>query len=180
MIFGLFRKDPRRPLIDGLYARVGDAARREGLFAVLGVPDTLEGRFEALALHMVLAIRALRGRPGPADEVAQDLTNAFFRDLDRALREMGVGDTGVPKRMRTLGEAYYGRARAYDPLLDAGDEAALAEALSRNVYGGERPAAPLARYALAAAAALAGQSLDGLLGPGPSFPDPASFAEEAP
>jgi cytochrome b pre-mRNA-processing protein 3 len=128
----------------------------------------------------VLAVRALRGRPSPADEVAQDLTNAFFRDLDRTLREMGVGDTGVPKRMRSLGEAYYGRARAYDPAIDAGDETALAEPLERNVYNGERPAAPLARYVLATAAALEAQSLDEILGSGPAFPDPASFVEEAP
>jgi cytochrome b pre-mRNA-processing protein 3 len=177
MILGLFRKDPRRTLIATLYERVATAARVPGLFEALGVPDTVEGRFEALSLHVVLVLRALRGQPSPADEVANELAGAFFRDLDAVLRESGVSDGKVPKRMRSLAEAFYGRARAYDGALDAGAEAALAEALGRNVTG-PAPAAGLARYALAADRGLRAQDLDDLLTRGPRFPPPGSYAAD--
>jgi cytochrome b pre-mRNA-processing protein 3 len=175
MILGLFRKDTRRTLIATLYERVATASRVPGLFEALGVPDTVEGRFEALSLHVVLVLRALRGRPSPADEVANELAGAFFRDLDAVLRESGVSDGKVPKRMRTLAEAFYGRARVYDGPLDAGAEAALVEALGRNVTG-PAPAGGLARYALAADRGLRAQDLDDLLTRGPRFPPPGSCA----
>jgi cytochrome b pre-mRNA-processing protein 3 len=175
MILGLFRKDPRRTMIATLYERVATASRVPGLFEALGVPDTVEGRFEALSLHVILVLRALRAQPTPADEVANELAGAFFRDLDAVLRESGVSDRKVPKRMRTLAEAFYGRARAYDGPLDAGAAPALAEALRRNVTG-PAPAAGLARYALAADRGLRAQDLDDLLARGPRFPPPESFA----
>jgi len=165
VIFSLFRKDPRRTLIAGLYA-------------ALGIPDSLEGRFESLSLHMILALRALRGLPAPAEDVAKDLTDAFFRDMDASLREMGVGDTVVPKRMKKVAAAFYGRAQAYDPAFNAKDEAALAEALGRNALGADAPALPLARYALAAAKDLQAVTIDGLLESGPAFPAPEAFTEE--
>ena len=175
MIFSFFRKDPRRRVIARLYERVATASRGPGLYLALGVPDTVEGRFEALSLHIVLLLRALRMRPPPADEVANELAEALFRDLDSVLRESGVGDSKVPKRMKGLAEAFYGRARAYDGPLDAGSEAGLAEALARNVTGGA-PAQALARYALAADRALRAQDLDDLLRTGPRFPAPDNFA----
>ena len=177
MIFSLFRKDPRRVAIASLYKRIATASRAPGLYAALGIPDTLEGRFEALSLHMVLALRALRILPTPADEVAKDLTDAFFRDMDASLREMGVGDTVVPKRMKKIAESFYGRAHAYDGPLDGQNEAELAVALGRNVYGGEAPATPLARYALAADGGFRTADLDTLLATGPTFPDPETFVQ---
>lgn len=176
MIFSLFRKDPRRTTIATLYKRIATASRSPGLYAALGVPDTLEGRFEALSLHMVLALRALRGLPHPADEVAKDLTDAFFRDMDASLREMGVGDTVVPKRMKKVAESFYGRAHAYDAPLNGPDEAGLSLALGRNVYGTEAPALPLARYVLAADQGLKAIDLDALLETGPVFPEPETFS----
>jgi len=178
LIFGLFRKDPRRTTIALLYKRIATASREPGLYAGLSVPDTIEGRFESLSLHMVLILRALRSLPEPAGEVAKDLTDAFFRDMDASLREMGVGDTAVPKRMKKIASSFYGRAHAYDGPLDAADEGALAEALGRNVYGTEAPAGPLARYALAADRGLRQSDLAALLEPGPTFPRPEAFAEE--
>ena len=176
MIFSLFRKDPRRTTIAALYKRIAMASRTPGLYAALGIPDTLEGRFEALSLHMVLALRALRELPPPADEVAKDLTDAFFRDMDASLREMGVGDTVVPKRMKKIAESFYGRAQAYDAPLNGSDEAGLALALGRNAYGSEAPATPLARYALAADQGLKAVNLDTFLETGPFFPAPEAFA----
>lgn len=177
MIFSLFRKDPRRVAIASLYKRIATASRSPGLYAALGIPDTLEGRFEALSLHMVLALRALRVLPTPADEVAKDLTDAFFRDMDASLREMGVGDTVVPKRMKKIAESFYGRAHAYDGPLDGQNEAELAVALGRNAYGREAPATSLARYALAADGGFRTADLDTLLATGPTFPDPETFAQ---
>ena len=176
MIFSLFRKDPRRTTIASLYKRVATASREPGLYASLGIPDTLEGRFEALSLHMVLVLRALRELPPPADEVAKDLTDAFFRDMDASLREMGTGDTVVPKRMKKIAESFFGRAHAYDGPLNEGDEAGLALALGRNAYGSEAPATPLARYALAAGRGLKSVNLDTLLETGPVFPKPEDYA----
>ena len=98
MIFSLFRKDPRRTTIATLYKRIATASRSPGLYAALGIPDTLEGRFEALSLHMVLALRALRELPHPADEVAKDLTDAFFRDMDAEER------VALPARPLTTAE----------------------------------------------------------------------------
>jgi cytochrome b pre-mRNA-processing protein 3 len=176
VIFSLFRKDPRRTTIATLYKRVATASREPELYASLGMPDTVEGRFEALSLHMILVLRALREMPSPADEVAKDLTDAFFRDMDASLREMGVGDTVVPKRMKKIAESFYGRAQAYDGPLNASDEAELASALGRNAYGSEAPATPLARYALAADRAFGAADLDALLATGPAFPRPEAFA----
>jgi cytochrome b pre-mRNA-processing protein 3 len=176
VIFSLFRKDPRRTIIATLYKSVATASREPGLYASLGIPDTVEGRFEALSLHMILLLRALREMPPPADEVAKDLTDAFFQDMDASLREMGVGDTVVPKRMKKIAESFYGRAQAYDGPLNASDEAELASALGRNAYGSEAPATGLARYALAADQGFGGVDLDALLKTGPAFPKPEAFA----
>lgn len=178
VIFSLFRKDPRRTIIATLYKRIADASRTPGLYTALGVPDTLEGRFEALSLHMVLSLRALRGLPSPADEIAKDLTDAFFRDMDASLREMGVGDTVVPKRMKKIAASFYGRAHSYDAPLESGDVAGLAEALGRNALGSEAPATALARYALAADRELKSQNLDAILENGPVFPKPEALDEE--
>jgi cytochrome b pre-mRNA-processing protein 3 len=180
MIFSLFGRNPRRLVIATLYERVATASRHPDLYLKLGIPDTIEGRFESLSLHVMLVLRALRGRPSPAGEVAADLTDALFRDLDASLREMGIGDTTVPKRMKKLAEAFYGRAQATDGPLDASDEASLAVVLGRNVHGSEAPAAALARYALAADRALRGQDLEILLRDGPHFPKPDAFTEVTP
>jgi len=164
--------------IAALYARIANASRRPGLYAALGIPDSLEGRFESLSLHMILSLRALRELPPPADEVAKDLTDAFFRDMDASLREMGVGDTVVPKRMKKVAAAFYGRAQAYDPAFASADETELAEALGRNALGSDAPATMLARYALAADRSLKGVTLDMLLESGPAFPAPEAFTKE--
>ena len=177
MIAGLFRRaGARQRAVEGLHAALSVAARRPGLYTHLGVPDTVEGRFEALCLHVILVLRRMNRLPAPADEVAQDLVNAVFTQLDAALRELGVGDMGVGKRMKKLGAAFYGRAAGYDAALDAGDGAALRDALARNVLGGEGDGAGLAAYVQAADAALARSDLDGLLGAGPPFPEPDGFA----
>ena len=182
MILRYFRREEaRRRLVATLHARVGDAARAPALFHRLGVPDTVEGRFETLCLHMYLVLRRLRRLPSPADDVGQDLVNSLFSELDVSLRELGVGDVGVPKRMKKLASAFYGRVAQYDAPLDAGDAAGLAWALARNVLGLEDPgaAAGLARYVIAAGHALEGVGLDEMLAQGPPFPAPEAFGGKA-
>ncbi len=147
MIAGLFRRaSARRRAVEGLHVALSQAARRPGLYTDLGVPDTVEGRFESLCLHAILVLRRLNRLPPPAAEVAQDLVNSVFTQLDASLRELGVGDMGVSKRMKKLGAAFYGRAEGYDAALEAGDAAALEAALVRNVLGGEGDGRGLAAY----------------------------------
>lgn len=173
MIAGFFRRaNARRRAVEGLHLALSMAARRPGLYTRLGVPDTVEGRFEALCLHAILVLRRLNRLPAPAAEVAQDLVNSVFTQLDASLRELGVGDMGVAKRMKKLGAAFYGRAEGYDAALNAGDSAALAAALVRNVLGGEGDGTGLAAYVQAADTALAEVDLDGLLGAALPFPEP--------
>lgn len=179
MIRNPFRRDNTRSrAIEALHVRINAGARVPALYLDLGVPDTVEGRFEALCLHVVLVLRALRRLPAPAADVAQDLVNSVFEQLDSSLRELGVGDMGVSKRMKKLAQAFYGRAAAYDAALDAGDVDGLSVTLARNVLAREDAgsARGLAAYVAAADAGLAGTDLDALLATGPLLPDPAAFA----
>jgi cytochrome b pre-mRNA-processing protein 3 len=142
----------------------------------LGVPDTVDGRFDMVLLHLWMVLRRLRLAEGGAD-LSQALFDHFCGDMDDNLREMGVGDLAVPKRMQKFGEAFYGRAAAYDLALGAGDEP-LALALCKNILDGGDigRARQLAAYANAAIAALAGLD-DASVGNGLwQFPSPALFA----
>jgi cytochrome b pre-mRNA-processing protein 3 len=133
MALRLFRKKFRREVIETLYQSIAAASREPFLYLDLGIPDTVEGRFEAVTLHVVLVLRRLRQLPSPADQVAQDLVDCFFRHLDASLRELAVGDLAVPRRMKTLGEAFNGRSRAYDRALNDEAGEGLATTLARNV-----------------------------------------------
>lgn len=178
MIARLFRRgDARSRTIEALHLRINEASRTPGLYTALGVPDTVEGRFECLSLHVILVLRRLNQLPAPAADVAQDLINSVFLQLDASLRELGVGDFGVPKRMKKLGAAFYGRAEGYGAALDTGDQDALRLALARNILAVEDPplAAGLARYVLATASRLGAVDLDAFLGAGPQFPGPEPF-----
>ena len=117
MLKRLFK--PRPTLIAGreLYARVVAQARVPGLYTDLGTPDTVEGRFELYSLHTYLLLERLKGQGDVAAEVAQALFDTYASALDNALRELGVGDLAVGKRMRKLGEAFYGRIRGYERCL---------------------------------------------------------------
>lgn len=182
MIARFFRRgNARRRAIEGLHLAIIAASRAPALYERLGVPDTVEGRFECLVLHTVLVLRRLNRLPPPAADVAQDLVDSVFLQLDASLRELGIGDFGVPKRMKKLGAAFYGRAGGYDAALDARDADALALALARNVLGSDEAAATpaaagLAAYTLAADAVLADKDLETLLAAKADLPDPARFA----
>lgn len=116
-----------------LYAAIVAGARQEKFYTKLAVPDTLDGRFDMIVLHIFLVLDRLKGE---SESFRQRLTDVFFSDLDRTLREMGVGDLSVSKKIRPMAEAYAGRIKAYAMAIDQGG-AALVEALQRNVYAGD-------------------------------------------
>lgn len=172
--FNHFRK-PRSPLrgtIEAIYGMIVTQAREPLFYRALGVPDTVNGRFDLLLLHLWLVLRRLKTAGGGV-ALSQALFDHFCNDMDDNLREMGVGDLTVPKKMQAFGEAFYGRTAAYDLALTEGHQA-FAQALCKNILNGEHPeqADRLATYAEAAMAAL--DSLDDatLLSGSASFPVP--------
>jgi cytochrome b pre-mRNA-processing protein 3 len=142
MILQLFRSSPPAPNIRDLYGAIVAQARRPGFYAGYGVPDTVEGRFDLLVLHLVLVLGQIgppvaqngRQAKGAGQAIGQRLFDEFCRDLDDNLREMGVGDLAVPKRMRGFAEAFYGRQAAYLAALAAPDRRELENALARNIF----------------------------------------------
>jgi cytochrome b pre-mRNA-processing protein 3 len=119
--------------IEAIYGMIVTQAREPLFYQNLGVPDTVNGRFDLVLLHLWMVLRRLRG--GRA-ELSQGLFDRFCDDMDGNLREMGVGDLTVPKRMQAFGEAFYGRSAAYDLAFADGQEA-LAQALCKNILNGE-------------------------------------------
>ncbi|MCW5773204.1 MAG: ubiquinol-cytochrome C chaperone family protein [Rhodospirillaceae bacterium] len=140
-----------------LYAAAVAQARRPEFYTVIGVPDTLDGRFDMIVLHIHLLCRRLATHDaGPGGgELAQALFDAMFADMDRNLREMGVGDPSIPRRIKAMAKAFYGRGQAYEGAL-AGGDAALTAALARNIFNAESApgAAALAGYVRRAIAAI--------------------------
>lgn len=131
------RKKPEDSFAAALYGQTAEAARAPELFETCGIPDTLDGRFDALALHAALVIDRLRREPD-GEELAQAFFDAMFRHLDLTLRELGVQDLGVGRRIKIMAEGLYGRALAYRQAL-AGGPSPLSEVLRRNAYGGRSP-----------------------------------------
>lgn len=159
-LFGRWRTS-NRDVVDSLYERIVAAARQPAFYSHWNVPDSPLGRFEMLSLHIFLFLHRCRRDEPALREIAQQLTDEFFTDVDHSLRELGIGDMGVPKRMKKLAKMFYGRAQAYGEALDAGDDAALARALARNVMpeAADWPEAGLlAAYAAEANSALSRQS----------------------
>lgn len=124
--------NPARDAAHRLYVAAVDQARQPAFYASFQVPDTLDGRFDLIILHVHLVVRRLNRVGAAGRDLAQTLFDVLFADMDNNLREIGVSDLSVGKRVKQMGTAYYGRAAAYDAGL-AGDD--LAGALRRNLYG---------------------------------------------
>ena len=159
MLFGLFKKkNQNQSIIDRQYAALTSAARIPFFYSDLDVPDTVMGRFEMLSIVMILFFRRTAQSGSSGQELAQEIVDAFFQDIDHSIRELGIGDQSVPKRMKKLAGMFYGRLESYASALEARDAAALAQALQRNVYP-QKGDAPdmhgLADWMLTAEAALA-------------------------
>lgn len=132
------RKKPDEAFAAALYGRTAGDARAPELFEACAIPDTLDGRFDSLALHAALVIDRLRREPD-GEALAQSFFDAMFRHLDLTLREIGVQDLGVGRRIKIMAEGLHGRALAYREAL-AGGATTLSEVLRRNAYGGRPPA----------------------------------------
>jgi len=178
MILPLFRRS--NPTIAALYGAIVTQSRDPRFYAAYGVPDTVLGRFDLIVLHLALVLRRLRAGEGAARDLAQGLFDAFCRDMDHNLREMGIGDQGVPRQMRRVGEAFYGRAQAYDAALAEQSNDALAGTLIRNVYAEvAKPgvaAERLADYVRRTVHDLEAQAIEHLLGGQVTFPEPVKLA----
>lgn len=167
-MFGFLRKRSGRDLVAALHGRIVDASRRADLYGPGGLPDTTEGRFESLVLHVLLVLRQLRRLPPPADDVSQDLIDSLFAHLEIALREMGIGDFGVPKRMKKLAEAFYDRTSKYDPLFESGNAGGLAAEIGSRLAVDGASVRPAAESLIASERRIRGLDLDTILR-GPDF-----------
>ena len=174
--FNHFRtpRTPHRGTIEAIYGMIVTQAREPLFYRDLGVPDTVNGRFDLLVLHLWMVLRRLKSLESGGAGVSQALFDHFCDDMDANLREMGVGDLTVPKRMQAFGEAFYGRSAAYDQALDAGAEP-LAQALCKNILDGKEieNARRLASYAATAIACLAALDDETLQSGSWRFPSPA-------
>jgi cytochrome b pre-mRNA-processing protein 3 len=184
-LLALFRRKPHERIGFELYGAAVSAARDPWFFESLGIPDTLDGRFDVVGLHVALLIRRLRtDRDKRGAGLAQAVFDAMFADMDINLREMGASDMSIGKRVKRMWEAFHGRCIAYEAALDAGDLPALATALERNVWreaaeAPREPALRLARHALRGAEALAGIPFGTLLRGEAPFPAPLEAADAA-
>jgi cytochrome b pre-mRNA-processing protein 3 len=173
MILRLFRRTPRVDTIACLYGMIVAQARAPAFYQIYGVPDTVDGRLEMIMLHAVLILQRLEREPETVRALGQGIFDRFCRDMDESMREMGVGDLAVPRKMRKIGEAFYGRQATYRAALVASDQQPLAAALQRNVFAGGSGGAGvdrLAAYVREAVRGLAGQN--GFEQAQLAFPDP--------
>lgn len=147
-----------------LYEAVTRQARKPEFYVELGVPDSVEGRFELYSLHVVLLLHRLKGQGAQASEVSQALFDAYIRSLDDALRDLGVGDLSVGKKMRKLGEAFYGRVKSYESTLTDGD-VILRDLVARTLYADNAEGAvdAMVAYIHASESSLGNQALSDII-----------------
>lgn len=164
MILNLFRKNPTADAVRDVYRAIVAQSRQPVFYAEWGVPDTLTGRFDMISLHMALLLRRLRRSGGDATEFSQQLFDYFFKDMDRSLREMGVSDLGVPKRIQKMSEVFYGLLTNLNDAMDKRDEVELEAVIRRNLFGDDAAAdaSRLAAYLSAQSDALETQSTDSI------------------
>lgn len=182
----LFQSQPRRAEAAALYGALARQARLPAFYAGLGVPDSVDGRFEMLCIHAHALFHRLRGGDPAAEQLAQAVYDAMFEDLDGALRELGAADLGVGRRIKIMTEALKGRIDAYDTALGdrgPGAEDALRAALGRNAYGTVKAAAAqlaaMAGYLRDLRATLAECQTSDLLAGRIGFPAPPDALAEA-
>ncbi|MEO1794192.1 MAG: ubiquinol-cytochrome C chaperone family protein [Pseudomonadota bacterium] len=173
-MFGLFRKrDPHLQPATELYGSVVAQARAPEFYRDLMVPDTKEGRFEMIVLHLSLLIDRIRSEAGSADPFAKALTSVFVTDMDDNMREIGIGDLSVPRKVKKTAGALYDRTLQYREISEEGGDGALAAAISENVWSeADHPqAAKLADYRERARASLEKQALADIQSGTCRFPD---------
>ena len=168
MVFAYFRnRKNNRAIFERQYGNLTQVVRDPVFYTDLSVPDTVMGRFELLSIVMILYFRRTRHSEKGGNQIAQMIVDAFFQDIDHSMRELGIGDQGVPKRMKKFASMFYGRLKSYAETLDVKDTSALAQALSRNIFATQDNAGadlqPLANWMMMAEENLLTQSEEQLL-----------------
>ena len=180
MILSLFTRSRQETTIRSLYGTIVAQARRPSFYRDHGVPDTVNGRFDMILLHLALFLDRMEVAGEPARILGQGVFDLFCREMDGHFRETGVSDLKVPNEMRRMAEAFYGRREAYRTALATSGNAALAQALLRNIYPesahAEAGAAWLAAYVRTASESLARENRieRGQL----AWPDPATISAD--
>jgi cytochrome b pre-mRNA-processing protein 3 len=168
MVLGrIFPGNPNEAVARSLYERIVAQTREPAFYRDLGVPDSVDGRFELLLIHSFLVLHRMKGRRERLGDLAQTLMDTLFFDLDQSIRVSGVGDLGVGPRLGRMAQAFYGRISVYEAGLAAAAPA-LETALQRNLYGtvdspGDAALAAMAGYLRREVAALAERTDDDLL-----------------
>ena len=179
MIFDYFkRRRNNRAIFERQYGILTAVVREPVFYADLNVPDTVMGRFELLSVVMILYFRRTKDAPKGGQEIAQYIVDAFFQDIDHSMRELGIGDQGVPKRMKKFASMFYGRLKSYAEALEAKNQTDLAQALSRNIFAQDdfnsADLNALAAWMIAAEADLLQQSEEQLLAGQLTLPIPSA------
>lgn len=165
MILNLFRKSPDRDAVALSYSAIVAQSRQPRFYADWQVPDTVTGRFDMITLHMALVFRRLRKANRAGKDFSQGLFDYFFKDMDRSLREMGVTDLGVPKKIRNMGNIFYGLLAALSEAMDRQNLDEVDEVLRRNLFeeGATTDVSDLRAYLFATAADLESQPTDEII-----------------
>jgi len=181
MIWPFSHRNLRSNTISTLYGMIVAQARMPSFYRDYAVADTVNGRFDLIVLHLTLLYHRLAAEPAERQKLGQAVFDKFCQDMDHNLREMGVGDLSVPKKMRRIGAAFYGCLQAYEAAFAAGGVRALTDAVTRNVEGdagaGPVAAGRLAAYMTEAVRLLAGQRYDAFDRGEIGFPDPEKIRE---
>ena len=181
MIFGIKKKRQERALADRIYSQIVDGSRQTAFFTDFGVPDTLDGRFEMLSLHMFIVLNGLSDGADAEVRLAQHVMESFVRDMDASLRDLGVSDLRVPKRMKTLYGSFGGRIAGYRLARREGQDA-LHTALARNIYsdgGDEAIVVGLGQYVSDALAIVEKTPREELMRGKIDFPDANQYCSAA-
>jgi len=165
-MLNLFKKSPDPEAVLAVYRAIVAQSRQPVFYAQWGVPDTVTGRFDVLSLHMGLVFRRLGGSGKAATEFAQALFDLFFKDMDRNLREMGAGDLSVPKKIRNMGNLFYGLMTNLNEALERGDRDEAEAVLRRNLFAdvADADVTALADYVEAEYAKLKLQTVEAVIG----------------
>lgn len=139
-MLNLFRKSPDADAVYAVYRAIVAQSRQPLFYAEWGVPDTVTGRFDMISLHMALLFRRMRGENRRDSEFSQAVFDLFFKDMDRSLREMGAGDLAVPKKIRNMGNIFFGLLTSVNEAMDRGDRPGVEAVLARNLFDGSEAA----------------------------------------
>jgi cytochrome b pre-mRNA-processing protein 3 len=176
MLDRLARRRDRTEAAHTLYVALVGQAREPAFYRACAVPDSLDGRFDMIVLHAFLVMRRLGAEGETGAALSQALFDVMFSDMDQNLRELGVGDLAVGRRVKTMARGFYGRVKAYEDGLSRTDDTGLTAALRRNLYATAEATpgqiAAMAGYLRQAAVALTGQDARELMAGRPRFPAP--------